>query len=126
MSRIALCKSAKRTEPAPGPGQKRAVDYERESGSRLTPVDAGPDAAALRRRHPQSNRVLVLHEDSVTLGWGAEVAARIASKCFEHLDAPVMRLGAKDSFVASAVSLEEEVLPSVDDLRVQVTKLLEY
>jgi len=37
-----------------------------------------------------------------------------------------MRLGAKDSFVASAVSLEEEVLPSVDDLRVQVTKLLEY
>lgn len=74
----------------------------------------------------KTNRVLVLHEDAVTMGWGAEVVARIASNCFDHLDAPVLRVGAKDSFVASAVSLEEEVLPSVDDLRGQVTKLLEY
>jgi 2-oxoisovalerate dehydrogenase E1 component len=74
----------------------------------------------------KTNRVLVLHEDSVTLGWGAEVVARIASNCFDDLDAPVLRAGAKDSFVASAVSLEEEVLPSVEDLRAQVTKLLEY
>jgi len=72
----------------------------------------------------KTNRVLVLHEDSVTLGWGAEVVARIAANCFDHLDAPVLRVGAKDSFVASAVSLEEEVLPSVDELRTQVTKLL--
>ena len=74
----------------------------------------------------KTNRVLVLHEDSVTLGWGAEVVARIAANCFDYLDAPVLRVGAKDSFVASAVSLEEEVLPSVEDLRAQVTKLLEY
>jgi 2-oxoisovalerate dehydrogenase E1 component len=74
----------------------------------------------------KTNRVLVLHEDSVTLGWGAEVVARIAAECFDHLDAPVLRVGAKDSFVASAVSLEEEVLPSVEDVRAQVTRLLEY
>jgi 2-oxoisovalerate dehydrogenase E1 component len=74
----------------------------------------------------KTNRVLVLHEDSLTLGWGAEVAARIAANCFEHLDAPVLRLGAKDSFVGSAVSLEDEVLPSVEDFRTEVTKLLEY
>ena len=74
----------------------------------------------------KTNRVLVLHEDAVTMGWGAEVAARIGSNCFEHLDAPVLRVGAKDSFVASAVSLEDEVLPSVEDLRREVTKLLEY
>jgi 2-oxoisovalerate dehydrogenase E1 component len=74
----------------------------------------------------KTNRVLVLHEDSVTIGWGAEVVARIAANCFDHLDAPVIRVGAKDSFVASAVPLEEEVLPSVDDLRRQVTTLLEY
>jgi 2-oxoisovalerate dehydrogenase E1 component len=74
----------------------------------------------------KTNRVLVLHEDSVTLGWGAEVVARIAANCFDHLDAPVLRVGAKDSFVASAVSLEEEVLPSVEDLRRQVTSLLKY
>ena len=88
----------------------------------IVPMDDEMVFASVRK----TNRVLVLHEDSVTLGWGAEVAARIASKCFEHLDAPVMRLGAKDSFVASAVSLEEEVLPSVDDFRAEVTRLLEY
>lgn len=74
----------------------------------------------------KTNRVLVLHEDSLTLGWGAEVVARIAAQCFEHLDAPVLRVAAKDSFVGSAVSLEDEVLPSVDSLRREVTRLLEY
>src|SRR4029077_15477484 len=74
----------------------------------------------------KTNRVLVLHEDSITLGWGAEIAARISANCFESLDAPVLRLGAKDSFVPSAVSLEDEVLPSVEDFRGQITKLLEY
>jgi len=74
----------------------------------------------------KTNRVLVLHEDAVTLGWGAEVVARIAANCFDDLDAPVLRLGAKDSFVASAVSIEDEVLPSVEDFRREVTRLLEY
>ncbi len=74
----------------------------------------------------KTSRVLVFHEDSLTLGWGAEVAARISANCFEHLDAPVLRLGAKDSFVGSAVSLEDEVLPSVEDLRRELKKLLEY
>ena len=74
----------------------------------------------------KTNRVLVLHEDAVTLGWGAEVVARIAANCFNDLDAPVLRLGAKDSFVASAVSIEDEVLPSVEDFRREVTRLIEY
>jgi 2-oxoisovalerate dehydrogenase E1 component len=74
----------------------------------------------------KTNRVLVLHEDSLTLGWGSEVVARIAGDCFGHLDAPILRVGAKDSFVASAVSLEDEVLPSVEDLRREVVRLLEY
>jgi pyruvate/2-oxoglutarate/acetoin dehydrogenase E1 component len=43
-----------------------------------------------------------------------------------HLDAPVLRLGARDSFVGSAVSLEDEVLPSVENFRTEVKKLLEY
>ena len=74
----------------------------------------------------KTNRALVLHEDSLMIGWGAEVAARIAAKCFDQLDAPVLRVGAKDCFVPSAVSLEEEMLPSVDELRAEVEKLLEY
>ena len=74
----------------------------------------------------KTNRVLVLHEDSITLGWGAEVAARIAARCFENLDAPILRLGAKDCFVPSALSLEDEMLPSADELRSKVTELLAY
>jgi 2-oxoisovalerate dehydrogenase E1 component len=74
----------------------------------------------------KTNRVLVLHEDSLTLGWGAEVAARIAARCFGDLDAPILRVGAKDTFVPSAVSLEEEMLPSVEDLTTAVEQLLEY
>jgi 2-oxoisovalerate dehydrogenase E1 component len=88
----------------------------------IVPMDDELVYASVRK----TNRVLVLHEDSITLGWGAEVVARIAANCFDHLDAPVLRVGAKDSFVGSAVSLEEEVLPSVEDLRAQVTTLLKY
>jgi 2-oxoisovalerate dehydrogenase E1 component len=88
----------------------------------IVPMDDEMVFASVRK----TNRVLVLHEDSMTLGWGAEVVARIASNCFDQLDAPVLRVAAKDSFVGSAVSLEEEVLPSVEDLRKQVTTLLEY
>src|SRR6516164_1731853 len=88
----------------------------------IVPMDEDLVFASVRK----TNRVLVLHEDSLTLGWGAEIAARIASTCFDHLDAPILRVGAKDCFVPSAVSLEDEVLPSVNDLRAQVTKLIEY
>jgi 2-oxoisovalerate dehydrogenase E1 component len=74
----------------------------------------------------KTSRALVLHEDSITLGWGAEVVARIAANCFAQLDAPVMRVGAKDCFVPSALSLEDEMLPSTDDLRSKVAELLSY
>ena len=74
----------------------------------------------------KTSRVLVFHEDSMILGWGAEVAARIAANCFGDLDAPVMRLGAKDCFVPSALSLEDEMLPSLDDLRAKVKDLIAY
>jgi 2-oxoisovalerate dehydrogenase E1 component len=74
----------------------------------------------------KTSRALVLHEDSITLGWGAEVVARIAANCFDSLDAPVLRVGAKDCFVPSAVSLEDEMLPSADELRTKVTELLAY
>jgi len=74
----------------------------------------------------KTNRVLVLHEDSLTQGFGAEISARIVENCFEHLDAPVMRVAAKDSFVPSATTLEDAVLPSLDDLGNAVEKLLAY
>lgn len=74
----------------------------------------------------KTNRVIVLHEDSLTQGFGAEISARITENCFEHLDAPVMRVAAKDSFVPNATTLEDAVLPSVDDVDRAVGALLAY
>jgi 2-oxoisovalerate dehydrogenase E1 component len=74
----------------------------------------------------KTSRVLVLHEDSLTQGFGGEISARITENCFEHLDAPVIRVAAKDSFVPSATVLEDAVLPSLDDVRSAVDKLLAY
>ena len=71
-------------------------------------------------------RALVAHEDIITMGFGAEVAARITERCFDTLDAPVLRVGAEDCFVPSAPTLEEAVLPQVADLRKAVEKLLAY
>lgn len=88
----------------------------------LIPLDDDLVFSSIRK----TNRVLVAHEDSLTMGFGAEVAARIAEHAFSHLDAPVMRVGAKDSFVPAAPSLEAAVLPSVDDLRAAVDRLLTY
>ena len=74
----------------------------------------------------RTNRVLVAHEDTLTMGFGAEVAAEITQHCFDHLDAPVARIGAQDCFVPSAVTLEREVLPSEDSVRLAIERLLKY
>ena len=60
------------------------------------------------------------------MGFGAEIAARIASNCLDALDAPVLRVAAKDSFVPSAPALESLVLPSTQDLCNAVEQTLRY
>ena len=74
----------------------------------------------------KTSRVVVAHEDTLTMGFGAEVAARIAQNCFDSLDAPVVRVAAKDCFVPSAPNLEVMVLPAVEDLRRGVEQVLNY
>jgi len=64
----------------------------------------------------RTNRVVVAYEDNRSWGWGAEIAARIADELFEHLDAPVKRIGALDTFVAYAPVLEDTILPQVEDI----------
>ncbi len=88
----------------------------------LVPMDEEMVAESIRK----TSRVVVAHEDTLTMGFGAEVAARIAEDCFQWLDAPVMRVAARDSFVGSAPNLELMVLPSVEDLRRAVEQALGY
>jgi 2-oxoisovalerate dehydrogenase E1 component len=74
----------------------------------------------------RTGRVLVLHEDTLTCGFGAEVAAWIADECFEYLDAPVWRLAAADAHVPYEPTLERAILPQVDDITRDLRRLLAY
>lgn len=73
-----------------------------------------------------TSRVLVVHEDIVTCGFGAEVAAWIADNCFSDLDAPVARVGATDTHVAYEPTLEKAILPQVDDILAGARRVLAY
>jgi 2-oxoisovalerate dehydrogenase E1 component len=74
----------------------------------------------------RTSRVLVVHEDVLTCGFGAEVAAFVADECFSDLDAPVRRIGATDTFVAYEPGLERAILPQVDDIAAGAKELLAY
>jgi len=77
----------------------------------LSPFDWEAVARSVRKTH----RVLVAHEDSLSWGYGAEIAARIADELFFELDAPVRRLAAEDTWVAYHPNLEDEILPQPVD-----------
>ncbi len=74
----------------------------------------------------KTNRVIVVHEDSLSFGYGAEIAARISDELFEYLDAPVRRVGATDTFVAYAPQVEDFILPQVDDVETALNELMKY
>ena len=74
----------------------------------------------------KTNRVIVAHEDSLSFGYGAEIAARISDELFQYLDAPVRRVCALDTFVAYAPQLEEAILPQVSDVAKAIAELNTY
>jgi 2-oxoisovalerate dehydrogenase E1 component len=88
----------------------------------LNPFDWDTIAASVQK----TNRVIVAYEDTLSWGYGAEIAARIADQLFEHLDAPVRRVAARDTFVAYQPLLENIILPQMNDLYEAMKQLAEY
>ncbi len=88
----------------------------------LVPWDRETVLESVRR----CSKALVLHEDTRTGGFGAEIAATIADEAFEHLDGPVRRLAAPDSPVPFAPNLEKEFIPQVDDVVRALRELAAY
>ena len=73
-----------------------------------------------------TSRVVVAHEDQLTCGFGAELAARIADELFDYLDAPVKRVGALDCPVAYHPDLAEAILPQANDILEVITAVCDY
>ena len=90
----------------------KGVDVELIDLRSLTPYDWEAIAESVKK----TNRVIVAHEDMLSWGYGAEIAARIGDELFHDLDAPVRRVAAMDTFVAYQPLLEDAILPQPEDL----------
>src|SRR5579864_4939624 len=85
----------------------------------LSPVDWETIEQSVRK----TNKVLVAYEDSLSWGYGAEIAAKVADVCFPWLDAPVKRVASTDTFVAYAPDLEDVILPQSEGLAAAMREL---
>jgi 2-oxoisovalerate dehydrogenase E1 component len=84
------------------------------------------DWEAIRSSVEKTSRVLIAHEDTLSWGYGAEIAARIAGELFASLDAPVGRVGALDTWVGYHPQLEAAILPQTEKLAAEMERLLAY
>jgi 2-oxoisovalerate dehydrogenase E1 component len=88
----------------------------------LSPYDWEAIAESVRK----TSKVIVAHEDMLSWGYGAELAARIGDELFDDLDAPVKRVAAMDTFVAYQPALEDVILPQPEDLFKAMVALKKY
>jgi len=102
--------------------QQQGIDVEILDLRTLNPYDWEAIAISIRK----TSRVIVAHEDMISWGYGAEIAARIADELFEHLDAPVRRVGAMDTFVAYQPVLEDAILPQPETILKAIVDLKAY
>ena len=102
--------------------EKEGVSVELLDLRSLAPYDWERIAESVKK----TSRAIVAHEDSLSFGYGAEIAARISDELFEYLDAPVRRVGATDTFVAYAPQVEDFILPQIEDVEKAVAELMKY
>jgi len=107
-----------------------AQRIEREQGISVELVDLRTlspyDWEAIANSVRKTSKVIVAHEDVLSWGYGAEIAARIADELFEDLDAPVRRVAATDTFVAYQPLLEDVILPQANDLYKAMESLAKF
>ncbi len=107
-----------------------AQQLERDDGAKAEVIDLRTlspyDWEAIATSVSKTSRVLVVHEDMLSWGYGAEIAARIADELFDQLDAPVRRVAAKDSFVAYQPILEDVILPQTQDILKGMRELVRW
>jgi 2-oxoisovalerate dehydrogenase E1 component len=100
---------------------------EDEDGTKVEVIDlrslSPVDWETIERSVRKTNKVLVAYEDSLSWGYGAEIAAKVADVCFPWLDAPVKRVASTDTFVAYAPELEDVILPQSEGLAVAMREL---
>jgi pyruvate/2-oxoglutarate/acetoin dehydrogenase E1 component len=82
------------------------------------------DMDAVKTSAAKTSRVLIVEEDNLTAGWGAEVAARLAADSFYDLDAPITRLAAPDTPLPCAAALEAAYVPSTAKIVTAATRLV--
>jgi len=102
--------------------QQQGIEVEILDLRTLNPYDWEAIATSVRK----TSRVIVAHEDMLSWGYGAEIAARIADELFEHLDAPVRRVGSMDTFVAYQPVLEDAILPQPETILKAIVDLKSY
>ena len=112
----------RRSEMAAKTLAEEGIDVEILDLRTMLPWDFEAVAESVKR----TNRCLVVHEDHVSFGFGAEVAARVSDELFPWLDAPVQRLAGMDTPVAYAPGLEEVILPQTNDVAEAARKLVAY
>ncbi|MGA2538001.1 MAG: transketolase C-terminal domain-containing protein, partial [Terracidiphilus sp.] len=102
--------------------QQQGIEVEILDLRTLNPYDWEAIATSIQK----TSRVIVAHEDMISWGYGAEIAARIADELFEYLDAPVRRIGSMDTFVAYQPLLEDAILPQPDTILKAIVDLKAY
>ena len=102
--------------------REHGIDVELIDLRTLSPYDWEAIAASVRK----TSRVIVAHEDTISWGYGAEIAARIGDELFDSLDAPVRRIGAMDTFVAYQPILEDAILPQPEKILDAIMSLKSY
>src|SRR4029078_4910732 len=101
---------------------ERGIDAEVIDLRSLSPWDEERVYETVKRR----SRVIVAYEDSISWGYGAEIAARIADDCFAWLDAPVKRVASTDTSVGYAPRLEDAILPQIDTIRAAIQDIASF